>query len=104
MQQQRLKLEPKKEENSRAVSRDNSNNHSRNQSLLAANQPKRQLRVSDDDNTHRRQGSDTKGKQTKATSPFTQIKQLYVGLEDWTVKVRVMFVTPAKTFINKKGQ
>ena len=53
--------------------------------------------------TNRRQGSDAKGKQSKAATPFTQVKQLYVGLQDWTIRVRVMFINPCRTFINKKG-
>jgi len=44
-----------------------------------------------------------RGNQRRPTSEYNLIKDLFVGIENWTILGRVLFVYPVKTFINKKG-
>ena len=44
-----------------------------------------------------------KGNQKRPFNEFNLIKDLYLGMENFVIQVRVLFVFPMKTFINKKG-
>jgi len=44
-----------------------------------------------------------KGQQRKPNQEYTDIKSLYTGMENWVVLVRVLFVTPVRQIMTKKG-
>jgi hypothetical protein len=39
----------------------------------------------------------------KASSEYTDIRSLYVGMDNWVVLGRIIAISPIKNFINKKG-
>lgn len=51
----------------------------------------------------RKSESMAKGQQRKPNSEYSDIKSLYIGMENWVVLARVIFVSPLKQIMTKKG-
>ena len=45
----------------------------------------------------------SRGNQKRPNSEYNSVRDLFVGMENFVVLVRVLFVHPMKNFINKKG-
>jgi hypothetical protein len=50
-----------------------------------------------------RESSVTKGNQKRPGNEYNRIKELFVGMENFVLLVRVLFVNPVKNYINKRG-